>query len=453
MSPSTSESLGQVLRWRQVLRARLAKPRLAWLDATGLDALDAKPGQALDLVLSERLAQHLVCEPGLPLADEGALRAYARQLLNHYFGTSAQRWPLAPWRAAEAAGVCALHGLDLAGLRAALAARQVALRGLRPAWAALLQALAPRHPDWVAAQHASLAWVEGGLLTWLELRAGRVQALVHQRLAAPTLEALLEALAERCAPGQPCILLGYGLDGAELPGLPGLRQPAPLDGRAPRTDWFERPAAPWAQAPRPDFAQPDGPRPARLAWPLALGGALVLATAAWSAWQGHQHLAQAREQLTSLQARQSRQAPAVTAGKTGNRAAVSQEQERQRTAAVELQASLQQPWGALLANVEQAGMSDGKGPGALSWLGLDYTVARRELRLEGLAGDQALALQLVERLSAAPGWNDVVLSRFQTAEATGQGLRGQRFDLTAKLQPELLREDLARVSRSREPLP
>lgn len=441
-------------RWMNSLRTRLARPRLAWLDAAGLDALAAQPGQALDLVLSERLAQHLVCEPGLPLADDDALRAYARQLLSHYFGAAAQRWPLAPWRAAEAAGASALHGLDLAGLRATLAARQVALRGLRPAWAALLQALAPQHPDWASAPHAALAWVEGGLLSWLELRAGRVQALSHQRLAAPTLEALLEALAERCSPGLVTLLLGYGLDGAELPGLPGLRQLAPLDGKAPRIDWFDRPGQQWPQAPRPDFAQPDGQRSARLAWPLALCGALVLATAAWSAWQGHQHLVQAREQWTGLQARQSRQAPTAPVGKTGNRTAANQEQERQRAAVAELQALLLQPWGALLANVEQAGMSTEPGrSGTLSWLGLDYAAARRELRLEGLAGDQALALQLVERLSAAPGWNEVVLSRFQTADVTGQGPRGQRFDLTAKLRPELLREDLARVSRSRESQP
>ena len=445
-------------RWMNSLRARLARPRLAWLDAAGLEALDARPGQALDLLVSERLLQHLVCEPGLPLADEGALRAYARQLLSHYFGAAAQRWPLAPWRAGAAAGASALHGLDLAGLRATLAARQTALRGLRPAWAALLQALAPQHPDWASAPHAALAWVEGGLLCWLELRAGRVQALSHQRLAAPTLEALREALSERCTPGQPTLLLGYGLDAAELPALPGLRQLAPLDGKAPLLAWFERPTAPWAQAPRPDFVAPAGPRPARLAWPLAICGALVLATAAWSAWQGQKHLAQAGEQLAGLQARQSRQAPAVKPSQAGKRAAAGQEQQlqaQQQAAAAELQALLQQPWGVLLANVEQAGMGGVTpgGAGALSWLGLDYAAARRELRLEGLAGDQLQALQLVERLSAAPGWSEVVLSRFQAAEATAQGLRGQRFDLTAKLRPELLREDLARVSRSREAQP
>ncbi|QPF76040.1 hypothetical protein G8A07_26030 [Roseateles sp. DAIF2] len=451
MSPSTSNQTvapgGQVLRWRQALRARLAKPRLAWLDGRGLAAIEAAPGQALDLVASERLLQHLVCEPGLPLADEAALQGYARQLLSHYFGAAALRWPLAGWRAGGAAGASALHGLDLAALRATLEERQVALRGLRPAWAALLQRLAVDQPDWIKAPQAALAWVEGDLLTWLQLQAGTPRQLRHQRLAAPTVEALLATLTElQAQPGLPVLLQGYGLDAPQMPALPGVCQLGDLNGAAAKPAWFERPAAPTALAPRPDFAAPAEP-PHRLAWPLALCGLLVLGTAGWSAWETHQQKSVAQARVESLQAQLQRRpaAPLPSSGsnKGADRAQAALAAEKLRAGA-EVQGLLRHAWGPLLANVEQAGLGD---DGAvISWLGMDYSAARRELRLQGLAADQAQALQLVERLALAPGWGEVVLSRFQLA---GEGLSGQRFDLAAKLAPEALRADLARVSRAK----
>jgi hypothetical protein len=435
---------GQVLRWRRRVGARLAKPQLLWLTAAGLDAA-AHAGQSVDLVASEQLLQHLVCEPGLPLADEAALQGYARQLFGHYFGPAAQRWALAGWRAGGAAGASALHGLDMAALCQSLAQQQAVLHGLRPAWAAVLQQQAAEQPDWRRAPQAALAWVEGGLLSWLSLRAGVVQALRHQRLAAATVLALHEALSELKGEQTGVLLLGYGLDAAQMPGLPGVRQLAPLDGTAPRLDWFARPAQPWAEAPQPEFAREAAPR-SRLAWPLAVSGALVLATALWSAWDSRVQREAAQERVATLSAQLQRQ-PAAAPPRGSAPAQAALEQERLRAAA-EVQRLLQTPWSALLANVEQAGLSEP--PAAtISWLGLDYTAARRELRLDGLASDQALALQLVERLRAAPGWGDVVLSRFQTA---GEGLVGQRFDLGARLQPELLRDELPRVSRSRQEL-
>lgn len=441
---------GQVLRWRRGLGARVAKPSLLWLTAEGLDPA-AHAGRALELVVSEHLLQHLICEPGLPLADEAALQAYARQLFGHYFGAAAQRWALAGWRTEGASGVSALHGLDLQALRQGLDAHQVSLRGLRPAWAAVLQTVSAEQPDWLRAPQAALAWVEGGLLSWLALRAGVVHELRHQRLAAPTVLALHEALAE--IKGQAShaatqvLLQGYGLDAAQMPALPGVRQLAPLDAAVPKPAWFEPPAQPRGALPRPDFAADGAPR-SRLGWPLALCGALVLATALWSAWDSREQLGAAQQRVAALSAQLQRQPapprldPAAQRGAARAQAVLDQERLR---AATEVQSLLQTPWGPLLSHVEQAGMGEPPDQG-ISWLGLDYTALRRELRLDGLAGDQALALQLVERLSAAPGWTDVVLSRFQTA---GEGLVGQRFDLGAKLRPELLREDLPRVSRSK----
>jgi hypothetical protein len=449
MNNSGPDIKGQVLRWREGLRARLARPRLFWLGTEGLGAA-GRPGQALELVASEHLLQHLVCEPGLPLADEAALQGYARQLFSHYFGAAAQRWPLAGWRVGGTAGASGLQGLDLAVLRQGLDAQQIALRGLRPAWAALLQRLAVEQPDWLRAPQAALAWVEGGLLTWLRLQAGEVQELRHLRLAGPSVAALLEALAELKRDGESVLLQGYGLDAAQMPALPGLRQLAPLNGGTPKLEWFERPNEPWPAAPRPDFLAGSAAPRSRLAWPLAATGAVVLATAAWSAWDSHAQLVAEQDHVAALTA-QLKHLPPPAPRRAGAQQQAQQALENERLrAAAEVQGLLQTSWGPLLANVEQAGMGLDGPAAAISWLGLDYTAARRELRLEGLAGDQAQALQVVERLSAAPGWGEVVLSRFQAA---GEGLSGQRFDLGARLRPELLLEDLPRVSRSKGAAP
>lgn len=438
MSPSKSEALGSM---RRALRARLARPQALWLDGRGqlqgsspADWAAAHAGTALDLVVSEQLLSHLLCEPGLPLADEAAIAAYARQLFGHYFGTAAQRWALAPWEAGGARGASALQGLDWPAVQASLAAQQVRVQSLRPAWAAVLQALAPQHPQWLRAAQAALAWVEGSLLTWVELREGRCQVLRHQRLAAPSVAALAECLLELRRDGMEVLLLGYGLDAAAAPALPGVRQLGRLDAEAAQADSWARPAQAWAQAPSPDFIA-QGQSRSPLAWPLAATGALVLAVAGWGAWDGHQALLQAQDRLAGLQ-RQQRGRPAAAVVAAAPMRADPLEQERQRSLA-EVQRLLAQPWGHLLANVEQAGLTGA--PGAIHWLGLDFNTGRMELRLEGLASDKAVALQLVDRLSAAPGWGEVVLGRFQNGS---EGMSGQRFDLVARLQPAALRPSL-----------
>lgn len=169
--------------------------------------------------------------------------------------------------------------------------------------------------------------------------------------------------------------------------------------------------------PAPDFLPRSGRSP--LAWPLAATGALVLATAAWSALDSHRALdvAQAaRDRVASLR-------PAAAAAKPAARGRAEPADNR---AATEARALLAMPWEPLLTRVETAG-ADAK---TIAWLGLDASAGRGELRLEGLTPDKLLALQLAEQLGTTPGWRQVVLSRFSAAET---GLVGQRFEINARV--------------------
>lgn len=482
MSPSMNNSNRRSwLKTGQLrLAANLARPQALFLNADGVQAgnlpsLPPQPfadwcrqhgGSAATLTVSTHLLHELVCEPGLPLHSEADLQAYARQQFSHYFGSAAKAWPLATWRAgsvagSESCGASAWHGSDGAALAATAAEHQLLLRRVQPAWAAVLQRLAAQEPQWLSAPAAALAWVEGQVLTWLQLQNGQLQALRQLRLPAATTEALSETLLELL--GSPAagtaqcsvLVLGYGLSTGQLPlqmlgkNVAVIRVLAPLDGSAPPPAWFMpaagTPAAKPLRLPQPDFLRPQLQR-SSLAWPLAACGGLVLATAGWALLAGHQQLTQAQQQVTQLdeQARSllkrpgrvARPAPASARAP----AAKTAELDTQRSAA-EVQALLQQAWEPLLSNVEQAGLlpagnAVGNLPGnsaapLINWLSLDYSAGRNELRLEGLVQDKLLALQLVDRLSAAPGWRDVMLSRFQTGE---QGLSGQRFELSAKLR-------------------
>jgi hypothetical protein len=431
-------------RWRRRLAARLARPQPLWLDgaaAAGFaDWCQAHAGQAIELIVSARLSHELVCEPGLPLGEDEALAAYARQLFGHYFGAAAQRWAIAGWSDGTASppqhGASALHGADWAALRAAAEAHDVELRQARPAWSLLLQRLIAEEPDWARQPRAALAWIEGQVLTWLQLRAGQVIALRQLRLAEATPAALAGSLSELRGDGESVLVIAYGLEGEGMPMLPGVRVLGRLDAAAPPLAWFAVPAEPAASLPRPDFLGPRITR-SRLAWPLALTGALVLATAAWSLADSRAALAAAGEQhsrLAALLARTPRSAKPAPVSRFDTAAEQDRLQNQARLrAAAEVQALLQQPWEPLLARVEQAGLTPPAG--GLAWLGLDYSAGRNELRLEGLVQDKLVALQLVDQLAATPGWQNVVLGRFQNADA---GLAGQRFELSARLQPARL---------------
>lgn len=377
MSPSMSEGL------RQRLSARLAKPRRLFVTPGG-DEFAAwcrdMPGTAVELIVSARALHELVTEPGLPLADLDAVQAYAQQQFAHYFGAAAQRFAIAPWQLGEAAGASALHGLDLAALRSQADAARVRLAAVRPAWAAWLASL----PAATRAGSGRAVWHEGAdgekTAVVIQLDRGRVTGLQSRRV---------QSLADL---------------GADTPLAVG----TPADEFLPQ---------PGPATPQPDFLPRSGRSP--LAWPLAATGALVLATAAWSAVESHRALdvAQAaRDRVATLRP--------VAAPKP---AARSRNEPAENRAALEARALLAMPWEPVLTRVETAG-ADAK---TIAWLGLDASAGRGELRLEGLTPDKLLALQLAEQLGTTPGWGQVVLSRFSAAET---GLSGQRFEINARVK-------------------
>ncbi|MBW8849011.1 MAG: hypothetical protein JF607_29155 [Burkholderiales bacterium] len=372
-----SEPLPQ--RLRQQLAARLAKPRRLFVTPGGSEFeawCRGAPGTAVELIVSARALHELVCEPGLPLADLDAVQAYAQQQFAHYFGAAAQRFAIAPWQVGDAAGASALHGLDLAALRAQADAARVHLAAIRPAWAAWLASL----PAATRAGSGRAVWHEGDVAVVIQLDRGRVIGLQSRRV---------NTLADL---------------GAE----------APLAIGTPDADFAPQPGP---ATPRPDFLPRDHRSP--LAWPLAVTGVLVLATAAWSAVDSHRALdmAQAaRDRVAQLR---------TTAAKPQARRQVAAPAENR--SAAEARALLGMPWEPLLTRVETAG-ADAK---TIAWLGLDASAGRGELRLEGLTPDKLLALQLAEQLGTTPGWGQVVLSRFSAAET---GLIGQRFEITARVK-------------------
>lgn len=444
LAPST---VGGALRR---LRSRWARPQTLWLQSDGVRELQAQgagavqpwsswcqahAGGAAQIWVGGALLHHLVSEAGMPLQDDAALRAYAGQLLGHYFGAAAQRWALAPWRSGERSGACALQGADLDALREVAQAHGVDLRALRPAWSVALAALLASEPEWARAPQAGLAWVEGPLLTWVSLQRGVCVGLRHARLAEATPQALgdtLNGLRAEAGAAVETLVLGYGLTAGAVPPWSGVRILGRLDGDAPSLAQLSPPAKPaGAQLPQPDFVA-TGPRGSSLGWALAATGALVLATAAWTGWDSYQARDAAQQELAQLQSRARGRPVAAAAPVLRNSAQAASQQQAQleaTRAAREVAGLLQEPWGQVLGQVEAAA------GGQIQWLGFDYTAVRAELRLEGLAADRKTALDVVDRLSALPGWQDVVLSRLMTGD---QGLAGLRLDVSARLQPQQL---------------
>lgn len=362
MSPSMSERL----------KARLSRPRPLFVTPGGDELArwaHEHPGTAVTLAVSARACHELLVEPGLPLDGLAAVQAYAQQQFAHYFGAAAQRFAIAPWQLGDAAGASALHGLDLGALRAA----GVQVAAVRPAWAVWLAAL----PASVRAGSGRLVWQEGDVAVLIQLDRGRVVALQSRRMAAL----------------------------ADLGGEPPLAIGTPDSDLAPQ---------PGPAMPQPDFLPRSGRSP--LAWPLAATGALVLATAAWSALDSHRA-------LDTAQAARDRVAQLRPAPKVPPRRMTAPAENR---AALEARALLAMPWEPLLTRVETTGAE----AQAVAWLGLDASAGRGELRLEGLTPDRGVALQLAEQLGTTPGWGAVVLSRFSVAEA---GLSGQRFEIQARV--------------------
>ena len=421
MSPSMNS-------WR-AWRARWARPQTLVLEGVAefADWCAAHPYSACALVVPARALHEMSFEAGLPLPDDAARLSYARQQFTHYFGAQAQRWAYAAW----SGGASALHGVDLAALREVAQKYGVHLQRIEPFWAPLLRRLAVEEPDWLRAPRAALAWVEGGLLSWLTLDEGRVQALRQSRLAAATQQALGEALAE-LRDGRQVLVAGQGLDAGASPVWPGVRVLGSLGAAQVDAALFEATQEPRTPLPRPDFLDRSKLRSA-LAWPLAAVGVVLLALAGWQLAAAHQQREQAAQTLAALQARRPLAVVVAAPAPAPARSSTADADARAR----EVQALLLEAWEPLLANVEQAGVA-----AQLSWLSLDLNAARNELRLEGLTPDKLVALQLVDRLNLTPGWSQVMLGRFQNGE---QGLPGQRFELSARLDPARMQDQLAKA--------
>ena len=139
---------------------------------------EANPGGRVALFAGAERMHSLRVPADLPLPDDDALQQYARLQFSHYFGTTAQSWPLACWHEGTERVVAALAEADgLAALQAIAARHRVRITSLRPSWT-----LAPAGPG-------DCVVVDDGMLTWLQRREGRIVTL-EQRMASE------EALAE-----------------------------------------------------------------------------------------------------------------------------------------------------------------------------------------------------------------------------------------------------------------
>lgn len=441
MSPSMNEARREAVanalgRWP----LRGAEPRPLWLDAQGLADADGHriadaelPASGLDLLLSEHLLTPLVAEAGLDLPGAEDIRQHAAHLLGHYHGPQAQGWPLAPWSQGHGAlRRCGAWALSCAGSGERWTALQARLRSARPASLACLEACRRQEPAWARAPHATLAWVESGLLCWLELQAGVLQSVRHLRLAAPTPEALcrrLQPLLARLPAGSETLLAGCGLSAPLGPPPAGVRvlgSPEALAAARPDPLLWAWPAP----APREasgDFLPPVQSL-ARWRWPLLGVAMLCLGLASQEAWQAHAQRQFAQDSVSRLQARQASPAPRVDRGAKASTA--------EPKALLEARQALHHPWPVLLAQVEAAALDEQQRP-RVAWLGLDLQAARAEVRLEGQAEDRSQILAVADALARLPGWTEVLPAAIQAEEG---GRPGLRFSLQARLAPALAAE-------------
>jgi len=417
VSPWTSEP-----RWRRRVAALTARwKRAALCHLQRIEDFEAwcasHRGSNCRLIVSTALSHELNFEAGLPLHDEAERLAYARHQFVHYFGAHAPRWQLAVW----AGGASALHGLEWPQLQELAQRHQVRLVSVEPAWAAVLRGVGKVETEWARAPQSALVWVEGTQLSWLVLEQGRLKEVRKLRLRDATLSALRDALGGLHAEGrQPVLIAGYSLDETGI--VPDARTLGPLNLTAPDLALFEPVERAGSSLPSVNFLGERTRRPV-LAWPLLATSLLVLLTAGWSAWQGREAMLESQAQLALLEARMRTHAPATPRPASASGRTADADLDRR---AADVQAILTWAWEPVLAGVEELGASS-----TISWLGMDATAMRSEIRLEGQAPDRMNALRAVDRLGATPGWHHVMLGRLQQADA---GQTGQRFDINARLQ-------------------
>mgnify|MGYP000870713643 CR=1 FL=1 len=165
--------------WQPVQAPQTAPQRHASFDAW----CQHHHGLGCQLVLSGWLLHELLLDAQLPLADDTARLAYARNLLLHYHGDAALQWPLAAWQAGGRHGVSALHACTLPALQASARQAGVALRRVRPWWSLALAMAWQLMPTLAHAASARLLVVDGALVTQIDLARGRLLQLQQRRLA------------------------------------------------------------------------------------------------------------------------------------------------------------------------------------------------------------------------------------------------------------------------------
>ncbi len=360
------------------------------------------PGQAVDLWLGADLTLSLLAEPGARFADEAALVAYTRRVLGHYSheGAHEGQGAVAAWRSGSQHGACLLQGVALADLQASAARHGVHIAGAWPCWAvALAAACAQTTP---LRHRGRLLVAEGRVVTSITLEQGRVKTLTRHWL--PRADAAELAALPALEPGAAVLTWGIG---HSLPGsAPGLlRVIGALDGA-----WSDMPhRAPAA----PDFVRPE-PRPSRLGWAFAASALLVLGVAGWDAQQAR------NGGVDGTVA----QVPAASAS-VANTAADDSSRAAQQAAQQAALARLSHPWPDIFAATETALPRGGQ------WRSLEHRVGQNDIRLTGTAASTADALQVAQRIGAAPGLADALLTRVEPTAGSG----AVEFELTLRLAP------------------
>ena len=396
----------------------------------------AHAGASVTLWWAAAGQQVLDIDPALPLSD-AQRPGYARGVFAHYSGRAAEGSAMALWRSGAHHGACLAPGLDVAALRAVARRHRVRLQRVSPLWVGRLEQALQARPEWRREQHAVVLALEADWLAALALESGRLQSVRLLRLDAATPAALDEAQRGLGWPG-PVLLLGHGL--AAAPG-----QGQGQGGKAWQTLGALQTSAPDLGAPRravldsaPDFSTSALPRAQRLGWWAAAVAVALCMAAGWDAWLSFDERAQAQVREQALQQRlATRQRPEASVPMAA--------------APRQVPAGLNHPWAALLAAVEMS--SDTR----VRWLVLEHTADRPALRLAGVADDMPALMRVSERLSAQPGWRDVLPARLQATVATPSAVGpsavppvkaaapapGLTFELSARFVPVISPQGVA----------
>jgi hypothetical protein len=347
----------------------------------------AHRGARCRLWLGGALTLPLVLDPGLPLADDAAMRDHVRRIFVHVGQAGAAGAAVAGWRSGPRLGAVMLTGVDLAALQLAAREHGVRLVSARPWWSLALVNARRRAPA-VARGRARLLVVEGRSVTAITLQGGHIEALRQHWLAAPTWVELLAAAVD----DGPVWAIGDGLVGsADLAGP--VQMLGALDGGPDELLGSQVPVPAV-----PDFLAADTARSQAPGWALAATAALVLGVAGLDA----QQVWQARQAT-----RDAALAPVSTAP------TLVPDPERA--------ARLRHPWPQVFAATEAAA------GGSVQWLALDHDAGRPDVRLAGTAADLPDALAAADRLARSAGIAEARLAHSEV------GASAVAFELQAQL--------------------